>query len=130
VNTSVANEGCYKTLQTLGTQVPHQVWIALPPRTWTPTISTPPIRVVHFSGSRYEEEVEEHVIESVRVRVYSMPKTVVDLFRYRNKIGLDVALEALREARRRRQGSLGELTRLAKAGRVLGAMRPYLESVA
>jgi predicted transcriptional regulator of viral defense system len=114
----------------LGTHVPHQVWIALPPRTWSPTISTPPIRVVHFSGRRYEDEVEESLIEGVHVPVYSLAKTVVDLFRYRNKIGLDVALEALREARRRHRSTLGELTRLAKAGRVLGPMRPYLESIA
>ena len=114
----------------LGTQAPHEVWIALPPRTWTPSIREPPVRVVRFSGARYDDEIEEHEMEGVRVRVYSVGKTVIDLFRYRNKVGIDVALEALREARRNRRCSLAELTRLAQRGRVLGPMRPYLESLA
>lgn len=113
----------------LGTQVPDEVWVALPPRTWTPTIGEPAIRVVRFSGARQRDGVETHVIEGVKVRVYSVAKTVVDLFRYRNKIGLDVALEALREARRDRRCSVAELTRLAARSGVLTPMRPYLESV-
>jgi predicted transcriptional regulator of viral defense system len=117
-------------LHRLGTQAPHEVWIALPPRTWAPSIRKPPVRVVRFSGARYDDGIEEHVVEGVHVRVYSIGKTVVDLFRYRNKVGLDVALEALREARRNRRCSLAELTRLAQRGRVLGPMRPYLESLA
>lgn len=114
----------------LGTQSPHEVWVALPPRVWSPTIHEPSVRVVRFSGARFDDGIEEHVVEGVRVRVYSVAKTVVDLFRYRNKVGLDVALEALREARRDRRVSLAELTRRAQRGRVLGPMRPYLESVA
>lgn len=114
----------------LGTQVPHEVWVALPPRVWAPSIDRPGVRVVRFSGIRYDDGIEEHTVEGVRVRVYSVGKTVVDLFRYRNKVGLDVALEALREARRDRRCSVAELTRLAQRGRVLGPMRPYLESLA
>ncbi len=112
----------------LGTQVPHEVWVALPPRVWAPRMDTPPLRVVRFSGARYEGGVEEHEIEGIRLRVYSLAKTVVDLFRYRNKVGLDVALEALREVRRDRRCSLAELTALARDGSVLTPMRPYLEA--
>lgn len=114
----------------LGTQVPHEVWIALPPRVWAPTIEHPSLHVVRFSGARYEDGVEEHLVEGVPVHVYSVSKTVVDLFRYRNKLGLDVALEALREGLRERRCTLAELTHLAQRGRVLGPMRPYLESLA
>jgi predicted transcriptional regulator of viral defense system len=114
----------------LGTQAPHELWVALPPRTWAPTAGEgAALRVVRFTGPRYGDGVEEHRIAGVTVRVYSVAKTVVDLFRYRNKVGLDVALEALRESRRDRRCSLAELTRLAQRSRVLGAMRPYLESV-
>ncbi len=113
----------------LGTQVPHEVWIALPPRVWSPSMERPSVHVVRFSGPRFDDGVEAHPFHGVTVRVYSVAKTVVDLFRYRNKIGLDVALEALRDARRSRRCSLAELTRLAERARVLGAMRPYLESV-
>lgn len=115
----------------LGTQVPHAVWIAMPPRTWSPQLSAPPIEVVRFSGARYDDGVEEHRVEGVVVRVYSVAKTIVDLFRYRNKLGLDVALEALRESRRgRRPCSVAELGRIAERSKVLSAMRPYLESLA
>lgn len=112
----------------IGTQVPPEVWIALPLRTWLPQIAEPPIHVVRFSGARYDDGVEEHDIEGIRVRVYSVGKTVVDLFRYRNKVGLGVALEALREARRDRRCSIAELTKIAQRSRVLTAMRPYLEA--
>lgn len=112
----------------LGTQVPHEVWVALPSRVWAPRMSAPPLQVVRFSGARFDGGIEEHEVEGISVRVYSVGKTVVDLFRYRNKIGLDVALEALREVRRERRCSLAELTTYARAGGVLTPMRPYLEA--
>jgi len=113
----------------LGTQVPHEVWLALPPRAWETTVSRPPIQVVHFSGARYTDGVERHRIEGVDVPIYSLAKTVVDLFRYRNKLGLDVALEALREALRERRCTVAELARLAKRSRVITPMRPHLETL-
>lgn len=114
----------------LGTQVPHQVWIALPPRVWSPRLESVPIQVVRFSGERYTTETEEHLVEGITVRVYSVAKTVVDLFRYRNKLGLDVALEALRESLRARRTSIAELTQIARRCGTLTSMRPYLEAAA
>ncbi len=113
----------------LGTQVPHKVWIALPPRVWPPRIESVSVQVVRFSGTRFATEVQERVIEGVVVRVFSVAKTVVDLFRYRNKIGLDVALEVLNECVRERRASIAELTQIAKRTRSLTPIRPYLESV-
>lgn len=113
----------------LGTQVPHAVWIALPPRTRAPKLESVTVEVARFSGSRLEEDVEEHLIEGVRVRVYELAKTVVDLFRYRNKLGLDVALEAMREALRDGRASVAELARIARRDGVAGPIRPYLESM-
>lgn len=112
----------------LGTQVPHEVWIALPPRAWSPKLDSVPVQVVRFSGERYTSEIEEHVVEGVTVRIYSVAKTVVDLFRYRNKLGLDVALEALRESLHGRRTSIAKLTQIALRCGSLTPMRPYLES--
>lgn len=113
----------------LGTQIPHGVWIALPPRQWAPKLESVSVEVARFSGSRLDADVEEHLIEGVRVRVYGLAKTVVDLFRYRNKLGLDVALEAMREALRDGRASVAELARIARRDNVSGPMRPYLESM-
>jgi len=84
---------------------------------------------VRFSGEAMRAGVEEHEIEGVTVRVYSPAKTVADCFKYRNKIGLDVALEALREARRDRRATMDELWRYAQTDRVANVMRPYMESL-
>lgn len=113
----------------LGTQIPHTVWIALPPRTWAPKLESVTVEVARFSGSRLDEDVEEHLIEGVQVRVYGLAKTVVDLFRYRNKLGTDVALEAMRESLRDRRTSIAELGRIARRDRAYGPIRPYLESM-
>ena len=113
----------------LTTQAPFEVWLALPPTARRPRASTPPLHVVRFSGWALTEGVEEHVIEGVLVRVYNPAKTVADCFKYRNKIGLDVALEALRETWRERQVTMDELWRYAEVCRVATVMRPYLESL-
>src|SRR5262249_61878418 len=81
----------------LTTQAPHEVWIALAPRAWKPRVAYPPLRVVRFSGAALTGGVERHRIEGADVAVYGVAKTVADCFKYRNKIGLDVALEALRD---------------------------------
>ena len=113
----------------LTTQAPFEVWLALPPTARRPHPSSPPLRVVRFSGPALTEGVEEHLIEGVSVRVYNPAKTVADCFKYRNKIGLDVALEALRETWRERRATMDELWRYAKVCRVANVMRPYLAAL-
>jgi predicted transcriptional regulator of viral defense system len=113
----------------LTTQAPFEVWLALPPGAWRPRLGTPPLRIVRFSGQALTEGIEEHVVESVRVRVYTPAKTVADCFKFRNKIGLDVALEALRETWRARRATMDDLWNYAQICRVTTVMRPYLESL-
>jgi len=114
----------------IGTQVPAEVWIALDRRTRRPALRYPPLRVVRFGGFALSEGIESHSIEGVAVRVYNVAKTLADVFKYRNKIGLDVALEALREAWRDRRFKMDDIHRYARVCRVERVMRPYLESLA
>jgi len=113
----------------LTTQTPFEVWLALPTQARRPQTTDLPIHVVHFSGDALTAGVEEHTIEGVPVRVYNPAKTVADCFKYRNKIGLDVALEALRETWRERRATIDELWRYGRVCRVANIMRPYLESL-
>lgn len=113
----------------LTTQLPNRVWIAIDNKKWKPKIDYPPIELVRMSGKAFEFGVERHEIEGVPVRVYSPAKTVADCFKFRNKIGLDVALEALRDTWRQRRVSMDELWTAAKVCRVANVMRPYLESL-
>ena len=113
----------------LTTQSPHQVWITLPLRAHTPRQGYPPVRVVHMSGEALTEGIQTTQIGRVPVRVYGPAKTVADCFKFRNKIGLDVALEALQECRRKQQVSLDELWLYARICHVSSVMRPYLESL-
>jgi predicted transcriptional regulator of viral defense system len=113
----------------LGSQLPHRVWMAIDRRSRKPRIDSPPIHFVRFSGIALETGVETHQIEGVEVRVTSVPKTIADLFKYRNKVGLDVALEALKEGWRERRFTLDELHVAARACRVERVMRPYIEAV-
>ena len=94
-----------------------------------PLIAYPPLRIVRFSGPALSEGIEEHKTPEGMIRVYGIAKTVADCFRYRNKIGLDVALEALRECRRERRATLDELWHFADVDHISTVMRPYLESV-
>jgi predicted transcriptional regulator of viral defense system len=87
------------------------------------------MRIMRFSGKAFTEGIEEHVIEGVPVRVYDPAKTVADCFKYRNKIGLDVALEALRDCRRQRRCTNDDLWQYAKVCRVANVMKPYLEAM-
>lgn len=114
----------------LTTQAPHQVWIAIDRKARRPRMDQPPLRVVRFSGAALHEGVEEHVLEGVSARVFSPAKTIADCFKYRHKIGLDVAIEALREGRHSRRCSMDELWRYAGICRVRNVMRPYLEALA
>ncbi|MEW6568908.1 MAG: type IV toxin-antitoxin system AbiEi family antitoxin domain-containing protein [Chloroflexota bacterium] len=113
----------------IGTQMPHQVWLALSHKARLPRTDSSPLRIVRFSGTALRSGIEKHRIEGIDVRVYSPAKTVADCFKYRNKIGLDVALEALREGWRRRRFSMDELWSYAKVCRVANVMRPYLEGL-
>lgn len=113
----------------LGTQAPFEVWLAIDRLARKPRLSTPPLRVVRFSGHALQEGVETHELEGVTVRITSTARTVADCFKYRNKVGIDVALEALRAYRGRRL-SLDALVRAAQVVRVANVMRPYLEAIA
>lgn len=113
----------------IGTQLPAQVWIAIDRRARRPALGYPPLRVVRFSGKALTEGVESHVLEGQAVRVYSVAKTLADAFKYRNKIGLDVTLEALREAWQEHRFTMDEIDRFARICRVEHVMRPYLESL-
>ncbi|MFH1131187.1 MAG: type IV toxin-antitoxin system AbiEi family antitoxin domain-containing protein [Pseudomonadota bacterium] len=110
------------------TQNPFEVWIAIGIKTWRPTIDYPPLKIVRFSGAALEQGIITKDVDGVTVRVYDAAKTVADCFKYRNKIGLDVALEALREYRRQRR-SMDELWRYAEICRVAKGMRPYMEAL-
>lgn len=116
-------------LHGIGTQAPREVWMAIERRAAKPRINNLNMRVVRFSGKAFTEGIEEHDIEGVPVKIYNPAKTVADCFKYRNKIGLDVALEALREALRERRCTYDELWRYAKICRVATVMRPYLEAI-
>ncbi|MEO0461073.1 MAG: type IV toxin-antitoxin system AbiEi family antitoxin domain-containing protein [Myxococcota bacterium] len=110
----------------LTTQAPFEVWLAIDRKAWRPKTSLP-VRIVTMSGGHLTAGVVSHRIEGVDVPVFNAAKTVADCFRYRNKIGLDVALEALRDYRARRM-SIDELWRFAQVDRVANVIRPYLEA--
>lgn len=113
----------------LTTQMPPEVWIALPEKARRPRLDYPRLRVARFSGPALKEGIETHVIEGVEVRVYSAAKTVADAFKYRNKIGIDVAVEALKDFTRRHRGSAADLARFARICRVTRVMQPYLDAI-
>ncbi len=111
------------------TQNPHEVWLAIDRKDWRPVISYPPVRYVTMSSDALHEGVERHNIDNVVIQVFCPAKTVVDCFKYRNKIGLDVALEALRDGWSDRKFTMDELLKYAKICRVKNVMQPYLESL-
>ena len=113
----------------IGTQLPFEVWMTIDRRARRPALRHPPLRLMRASGAALTEGVESHRIEGQAVRVYSVSKTLVDCFKYRNKIGLDVALEALRDGWRARRFTMDELDSAAAICRVQRVMRPYIESL-
>jgi predicted transcriptional regulator of viral defense system len=118
----------------LTTQVPFEVWVAIPNKARSPRLDYPPLRTVRFSERALVEGVEEHEVDGVPVRITNVERTVTDCFKYRNKIGLDVALEALKEAMGHggadRRVCVDDLWRYARMDRVANVMRPYLEVLA
>ena len=113
----------------IGTQNPPDVWIALKQKNAPPREKDLPLRIMWFSDASYANGIETHTIEGVSVRITNPGKTVADCFKYRNKIRLDVALEALKECLRKRKCSPSELRKYAKVCRVAQVMRPYLEAI-
>lgn len=113
----------------IGTQVPHEVWITIDVKAWAPRISSPAVRIVRSSGKALHFGVQERAVRGGKVRVFSPAKTVADCFKFRNKIGLDVALEALRHCYRQKKATMDQLWEAAKICRVANVMTPYLESL-
>jgi predicted transcriptional regulator of viral defense system len=111
------------------TQAPHQVWMTIDVKAWSPRVVSPPVRFVRMSGRALHFGVKEYAVSGATLRVYTPAKTVADCFKFRNKIGSDVALEALRESRRVKKVSMDDLWAAAKVCRVANVMRPYLESL-
>ncbi len=113
----------------IGTQIPHEVWIALPEGRQAPALRYPPLRITRLRGAAYSDGIQTVTDHGAPIRVYSAAKTVTDCFKFRNKIGLDVALEALKEAWRSRKVTMPELSHFARINRVERVMQPYLEAV-
>jgi predicted transcriptional regulator of viral defense system len=113
----------------LTTQSPFEIWMAIDVKARAPKEEIIPLRIVRFSGKALTAGVETHSIEGVKVRVYKPAKTVADCFKYRNKIGLDVAIEALRDCWRKKAATSDEIWHYAKVCRVSRVIRPYLESL-
>ena len=111
------------------TQSPHQVWMAIAVKAWTPHITSPPIRFVRMSGPALHFGVNEYPVRGGTLKVYTPAKTVADCFKFRNKIGFDVALEALRDSYRQKKATMSQLWEAAEVCRVANVMRPYLESL-
>jgi predicted transcriptional regulator of viral defense system len=113
----------------IGSQLPAEIWIAIERRARTPSFQGPPLRVVRFSGAAFTEGIETYKVEGQELRIYSVAKTLADLFKHRNQVGLDVAIEALREAWRGRRFTMEALDRAAGVCRVTRVMKPYVETV-
>ncbi len=113
----------------LTTQSPHEVWIAIPNKARPPQMDHPPLRVVRFSGVALSEGIQEQMVEGVPVQMTTIARTVADCFKFRNKIGLDVAIEALQAAWQGKRIQMDELWRFASVCRVTNIIRPYLESL-
>jgi predicted transcriptional regulator of viral defense system len=113
----------------LTTENPAEVWVAIPRGTRPPRSSAPALRIARFSAPMMATDIERHVIQGVSVPVYSIAKTIADCFRFRNRIGVNIAVEALRDAWRKKQTTSEELWRCAEVCRVLNVMRPYFDSL-
>jgi predicted transcriptional regulator of viral defense system len=113
----------------LTTQNPSEVWIAIAGKAWRPKAGSPRLQLVHYSGTSLGQGVERHDVGGVQVRVFGAAKTVADCFKFRSKVGIDVATEALRDYRRKHPKELRLLWRFAEIDRVTRIIRPYLEAL-
>ncbi len=114
----------------LTTQSPREVWLTLPSKAWAPKVKYPRLRIIRANSPALTALVEEHRVEGVTVKIYSPAKTVADCFKHRSKVGLDVALEALRDAFRVHKITMDVLWAAARICRMENVMRPYMESLA
>src|SRR5215467_13902778 len=117
------------TFHQITTQSPASVWIALGKGARTPAFTSPSLRIVRLSGPSLTEGIENHRVEGVAIRVYSAAKTVADCFKFRNKIGLDVAIEALKDSLRQKKATVNGVYHYAKVCRVSNVIRPYMEAL-
>lgn len=113
----------------LTTQIPHSIYFALPRDVKTPKIYHPPIRVFHFSERAYKAGIVEHELDGVKVKIYDREKTIADCLKFREKIGMDVAIEAVKDYLRQPKIDVHKLLEYAKINRVEKVMRPYLEAL-
>jgi predicted transcriptional regulator of viral defense system len=113
----------------LTTQIPHSVYFALPRDVKTPKIQYPPIRVFHFSPKPYQAGIVEHELDGVKVKIYDREKTIADCFKFREKVGMDVALEAVKDYLRQPNVNVSLLMKYARIDHVEKIMRPYLEAL-
>jgi len=111
------------------TQIPHEVYLALKRGAEPPRLRYPPIRVFWFTAEAFAQGIETHRLDGIQVRIYSPEKTIADCFKYRNKIGMDTAIEALKLYRERKQFKINDLMQFARVCRVEKVMRPYLEAL-
>ena len=109
------------------TQLPHEVWVALEKNSRSPRLDYPPLRIVRFSGEAFSQGIETHAKGGSSIRVYSVAKTVADMFKMRNTVGLDAAMESLREALATRKATRADIVKMAAVCRMEKVMRPYLE---
>ena len=109
-------------------EIPHEVYLAIPTGKEKPKINFPPTRVFHFSPETYAAGIEEHILDGVKINIYSKEKTIGDCFKFRNRIGLDVALEAVRQCMSK-GGSRKKIVHFARICRVEDVICPYLESI-
>jgi predicted transcriptional regulator of viral defense system len=117
------------TFHEITTQSPFEVWLAIPEKAWLPKDVGVPIRFVRFSNRALKEGIEEHIIENIPVKITNPARTIADCFKYRNKIGLDVAMEALKDGLHKRKCTRDEIWKYAKICRVTNVIRPYMEAM-
>jgi len=113
----------------LTTEIPRKIYIAVHRHANVPRIDYPPISVHRFSGKAFDAGIEEHKLDGFTVRVYSPEKTIADCFKFRNKIGMDIVLEALKIYKKRNRFKIDELLKYAKINRMEKIMTPYLEAM-
>lgn len=113
----------------IGTQNPSEVWIAIERGTRTPKVEDFPVQISLFSGEAYSRGIEEHTVDGVVIRVYSIAKTIADCFKYRNKIGLDVSIEALKDVIQTKRTSVDEILHFSRICKVERVIKPYMESL-
>jgi len=117
------------SVHSITTQLPHEVWLTVPRGTWRPKVEYPPVHYTVVNDQQYSYGRQTHQIGASSFHIYSVARTVADCFKFRSKVGLDVAIEALREALRSKKTTIDEITEAAKVCRVLRVMKPYMESV-